>query len=145
MSERANESPLIDLERALLALAPTPPALDRDRLLYEAGRRAARRRGRVWPAATAALTLLALALGGVLVLRPTPPPAERIVYIPTPAVPPESTLAPEARPPTADPGGYFQLRDQLLARGLDALPAPAPASAAGPPATLDNLLGDDGL
>jgi hypothetical protein len=149
MPERPHESPLTDLERALLALAPAVAALDRDQLLFEAGRRSARRRG--WPFATAALALLAAGLGAALILRPAPPPVERPIVVqvpsPEPSPPDLSELPPDSEPgpPPAGQPGYFQLREQLLARGLDALPLPPPAPAAGPPSTLDDLLCDPEL
>ena len=67
--ELEHEFDLSELERRLAAWRPAAGALDRDRMLYEAGRAAARADGRVqsWRLATAALVLLAVGLGGLLV------------------------------------------------------------------------------
>jgi hypothetical protein len=70
--EHPDHDPEIDLsavERRLAAWRPTAGGLDRDRMLYEAGRAAARADGRVrsWRLATAALILMAVGLGGLLV------------------------------------------------------------------------------
>jgi hypothetical protein len=144
MSERPHDAALTEFERALAALEPAPPALDRDRLLFEAGRRSARRRGWPWPAAAAALGLLAAGLGGTLLLRPAPPVVVRVVreHTVSPVHAPdgdsEDGPAPVGRP------GYFQLREQLLTRGLESLPTPAPAPAE-PPAPLENFLDEPGL
>jgi hypothetical protein len=141
MSERSHDATLTEFERALAALEPVPPALDRDRLLFEAGRRSARRRGWPWPAA--ALGLLAAALGGTLLLRPAPPVVVRVVRVPvvSPSGAPDGDS--EDGPIPADRPGYFQLREHLLTRGLESLPTPAPAPVE-PPAPLENLLDEPG-
>jgi hypothetical protein len=60
---------LTAIEHRLAAWRPSAGALDRDRMLYDAGRSAAmaERRIRVWRLATAALALVAVGLGGLLV------------------------------------------------------------------------------
>ena len=145
MPERPHESPLTDVERALLTLAPAPPALDRDRLLFEAGRRSAPGR-RLWPCATAALALLAAGLGAAMVLRPAPPPIVRIIPMDRPVPPPPTAPAspePADESPAPAGPGYFQLQEQLLTRGLDGLPEPPPPPAV-PPEALEHLLGTPG-
>jgi hypothetical protein len=59
---------LTALEHRLAAWRPTAGALDRDRMLYDAGRAAARVAGhvRTWRLATAALALVAIGLSGLL-------------------------------------------------------------------------------
>jgi hypothetical protein len=69
--EHPDRDPEIDLsavERRLAAWRPAAGGLDRDRMLYEAGRAAAKADGRVqsWRLATAALVLLTVGLGGLL-------------------------------------------------------------------------------
>lgn len=72
------------LEAALASLAPRPAAIDRDRLMYEAGRASVSTvqmvtHGRwAWPAAFSAMSALAASLFLVLMLRP-PVVVERVV------------------------------------------------------------------
>jgi hypothetical protein len=56
------------VERRLAAWRPATGALDRDRMLYDAGRAAARTDGQVWPwrLAMASLALLTVGLSGLL-------------------------------------------------------------------------------
>jgi len=66
--EIENEFNLNAMERRLAAWRPASGGLDRDRMLYEAGRAAARADGRVqsWRLATAALILMVVGLGGLM-------------------------------------------------------------------------------
>src|SRR5207249_654076 len=82
MSEDIHDEGLAELEAALAGLAPRPPDLDRDRLLFRAGQESAGRRGRLWPWATGLLAAVAAGLGALLILRPDPQPVERVVYVP---------------------------------------------------------------
>ena len=45
----------LELEAALGSLRPAPPGIDRDRLMFSAGRASVRNPVRRWPAASAAL------------------------------------------------------------------------------------------
>ena len=128
---------LTELEEKLRRLAPGEGKLDRDALLYRAGRASARR-GWLWPAVACVSSLTAAVLGVVLATRPAPAVVERIVYVPAEAHAPA--------PPTDIPPGELpaypvaledlpprlRLQERLLLRGLDGLgerpPAPAPAS-----------------
>ena len=80
-------SDLQALEAALASLAPRSAAIDRDRLMYEAGRasvstvRAAAHGGWAWPAAFSGMSALAASLFLALVLRP-PAVVERLVEAP---------------------------------------------------------------
>jgi hypothetical protein len=140
MSEPTHDPELAALREALARLRPAPGAIDLGQLLFRAGQASVRRRGWAWPGATAAVTLLAAGLGAVLLFRPVPQPAERVVIVrvETPAPPAESAAreqpsAPVA-PPTAAEGAdrgprladSLRLRQQVLARGVEALPEPAP-------------------
>src|SRR5262249_21249191 len=80
MSEPLLTRDLQDLENALKQLAPAG-GLERDQLMYRAGRASAPRHGWLWPAAAAGMTAVAIALGGLLMLRPSPAPSEKIVYV----------------------------------------------------------------
>lgn len=122
-----------ELETTLAALRPAAPAINRDALMFAAGRASAvpRRSVHVWQAATA---VLAAGLCVSLLLRPTP--VERIVVV----APPQETAQPLAHtPPTVTPphdpvtpaaarleplppDAYLPLRNAVLSRGIDALP-----------------------
>jgi hypothetical protein len=134
MSERPEELELIALASALRDLRPSPETFDRAALMYRAGRASARGWG--WPLATVATGMLATVLGVLLLLHPTPPVVERVVYLPAPAAQPErpATRPEESVPPLPNDtrqGGwshYVHLQEQILDHGLDGLPAPSSAS-----------------
>ena len=107
---------LASFEEELRDLAPRPGCLDRDALLFAAGRASAK--ASRWRAATAGL--VALSLGVLLAVRPTPPVVERIVVAP---VEPEPVYEPVPR--TLPPSISRQtLIDQVFLHGLDGLPDP---------------------
>ena len=109
---------LAALQAALASLTPQAAGLDRDRVMYLAGRAAAcqtaRRRGAawLWPCATAASLMLAVVLG----LRGQRPSQPAPVAASAPA------------PYQSDANEYFKLRELVLARGVDALPEPTVSS-----------------
>ena len=117
-----------ELEAALGALRPSPPAIDRDRLMFEAGRRSiAVRRPVAWQVLSGAL---AAALLLSLSLHRAPREVERVVYVTTPAVERASDVrtsvaADAGRRPTEGPekASYFILRGRLLEGGSDAIEA----------------------
>jgi hypothetical protein len=106
-----NQQDLNKLEARLASLAPLPPGLDRDRLMYLAGQQAAtvsgapapksRPMAAVWPVATAAMTLVSLTLGVAVWNRPERV-VERVVYVPAANRAPDEAIArqliPEANP-----------------------------------------------
>ena len=99
-SERPDRG-LIEFERAFGALSPTPGRLDRDRLMYLAGRSAARRSPAsrwAWPAIAAGFALVAAGEAALLLARPDPEPriVERLVHVPAPSP------SPAEREPTAE-------------------------------------------
>ena len=117
MSESIDRE-LAAFEDDLRRLAPNAGRVDRDALLYEGGRAAAKA-GR-WRIATAGLAALSLALGLLLAVRPAPPVVERIVHVP---VEPEEEV-PEPSP-VASPRPAISrqaLIEQVFERGLDGLP-----------------------
>lgn len=159
MSESAHDE-LAMFQDALARLRPAPDGINIAQLLFQAGQRSAARRGWTWPCATAASMMLALTLGFVLLLRPVPQPAERIVtvYVQPPGpslsetpVPPQEKADDALVPPllprfspyttrlSAD-SDYLQLRREVLAKGVEALPPPSPWSAAAPVDDSDTLL-----
>src|SRR5205823_14684738 len=91
MSEPFLNPELNALERALKQLVPAGQ-VQRDTLMFRAGRASAPGRGWLWPAGAAVMTVVAIALGGVLILRSPPAPAERVVYV---------TVREQAPPPPA--------------------------------------------
>ena len=115
---------LTDLEATLAELAPASPMRNRDRLMYEAGRRSAAS-GWAWPSAAVAFAALSGALGLQLLQHSGAAPqiVERFVPAPVAAKP----QAPErrAQPPAAlvlhresdwgnafrSTGGYLSRRD----------------------------------
>ncbi len=125
-----------EIEAALGALAPAAPAIDRDELMYRAGRASAPRRARLpW-----ALTLLlAVGLTVALAVRPEPRIVERVVHVPAapPAAPAEPVRHPQAPAPAIamplavamplSPNSYVRLRTEVLRGGLDALAKLQPA------------------
>jgi hypothetical protein len=136
---------LTALAAALGRLSPAPPAVDRDRLFFEAGRRAARPRPWGWPLATALCASVAVALGlrlmsvsGPEVARvippPPPPPAE------PQSPPPAAPAAFAAAPARSDDAPYLSLRDQVLRWGVDVLPQ-YPVAAPTTSESIEDLLG----
>ncbi len=100
------------LEALLGQLNPSVTGLDRDRLMFQAGR-ASRGSHRPWQAACVVLTLL---LGCSLMICPqqTPSPHEWVQT--TPLVTPVDVA-------TSDPAsGYLKLQRQVMEEGLDHLP-----------------------
>jgi hypothetical protein len=154
----AGPTELAAFHAALARLTPAPDGVNIARLLFRAGQLSAPRRSWAWPCATAASMMLAIALGSALLLRPAPQPVERIVTVYVPAAsqpPPQDQPAIPSTPEMPIPhspsasvwegkegsdGEYFQLRRQVLAHGLDALPPPQPWPAAMPTNDADTLL-----
>jgi hypothetical protein len=127
---------LTQIELALAGLAPSPPRLDRDTLMYEAGRASARRESagrRGWLTA-AAIGLVALGQGALLARRPPERVVERLVVVREPAQsepvvipPPPSPIRPG--PPDLGPSPRDRLAWAVLRYGLDGLPTPGPSAA----------------
>ncbi len=123
--------------RALAVASPHPGRLDRDALLFAAGRAAQARQGRAWRLSTAALALLSAGLGAALAVRPAPAPGvvevERVVYVPapTPPAPQQPPAMPEAlSPPVAAPAAAvwaegLRQRERALREGIAGLPPAA--------------------
>lgn len=70
---------LTPLEAALAGVSPAPPRLDRDALMYVAGR-ASVRRPRLWPAIAAGFALLSMGLG-VRLATVEPRVVERTIFV----------------------------------------------------------------
>jgi hypothetical protein len=131
MSNESERLPheLSAVDAALRQLQPAAIGLDRDRLMYLAGQASAatasgkRRYRNSWALSTAALLLLSLTLAGILVARG---PSQLVIYV-------ESSNPNDLAAVTwldhldgSSDGGnanYLKLRDLVVARGVDALPA----------------------
>ncbi len=116
-----------ELASALGGLQPAATSIDRDRLMFRAGRASVHRRGRLWQGATGSL---ALALAVSLVVRPAPRQVERIVTV---AQAPRTQEARRVASMDADrwprdarpiQAGYLRLRNAVLTHGVAALPTP---------------------
>jgi hypothetical protein len=110
-----------ELESALARLVPQVAFDRREAIAYEAGRRAGRRAAVPWRVCTGALAACLLV---AIFPRATPPPPSLLVTAPpSPTAPPTHVVAmtPEEVRPAA--GTYLAVRDEVLAKGLDALPA----------------------
>jgi hypothetical protein len=133
MPEFPIDADLAALSAALGGLAPAAPALNRDRLLYEAGRRSARSRP-AWPIATVLFAALSAGLGARLATAPVPAPQIQIVDVSRPeAVHVRETIHTTNAPPTlvhSPAAPYLRLRDQVVRFGAESLPSVAPAAAA---------------
>jgi hypothetical protein len=154
MPEPTHDPELAALQAALSRLRPAPDGINVARLLFCAGQASVPRRGWAWPCATAASALLAAALGSVLLLRPVPQRADRLVIVrvetPPPAEPPAARApaapgtpaagAPEEGDREPSRSDYLRLRRGVLANGVEAFPPPAPWPTAGPPNETDTLL-----
>lgn len=139
MSE-SHETELTDLEMALAALQPAPTALNRDSLMFEAGRASApaERARWGWPLATLVATGMAACLALFIVLRGSPAEQIRYVIVSAPEV---KKPAPERESPIADPPIFYtaplpiardapehsawRLQEIALRYGVDALPVAA--------------------
>lgn len=120
---------LQELEDALRRLEPAAAGLDRDDVVFSAGavfmQKRLRRRQRAWQAVAAAM---AACLVVAVLHKPTTREVERIVYVPTVQAPAASVakevaLWPDAPAVAADQFSYLRLRQQVLSKGLDALPS----------------------
>lgn len=133
MAEHEDRAELSGLETALRELTPRCE-LDREALMFAAGRASARARW-AWPCLAAVSTAAAAVLAVILGSRPAPVPEVRVVYVqvpapavadhpPPPAPGPDSSPAPGASdwPPVA---AGMRLREHLFHWGLDGLPLPA--------------------
>jgi hypothetical protein len=135
------------IERALAGFSPAPPQIDRDRLMFFAGRANAlaneqsqalmlpTRHNRLWPAATATFAATSLALAGVLAFQTASPPTivrrDRPVSAPAAQFPqPAASLLANhfslatpsiEREQREASGDYLKIREIALRMGLDAL------------------------
>jgi hypothetical protein len=122
---------LSDFARTLAAASPHPGRLDRDALLFAAGRAAQARRGHVWRIGTCVFAVISAGLGAALTLRPANViEVERVVYLqaPPPSSQPPRAVAPVVPLAGADIGSGAEwaagvrLRERALQEGIAGLP-----------------------
>ena len=139
--ERENPNPdplprdLAEFEASLSELAPAE-TLDRDELLFEAGRRAARpvTSIRFWKSLSAALTVLLAVQAGLFWM----PDGETVADVEPPETPADESVAPEVPIETPEvmvnldvqegvpvEAQYLRIRRLALARGVDAIYSPS--------------------
>jgi hypothetical protein len=152
MSERSEERELTALESALREMRPKPDTIDREMLMYRAGR--ASGHSWLWPITSVAATSLATVLGVLLLIRSDPPIIERIVYVPVPPVPrelppakPEDSIPPPPLEPlvmepleSSPRGEYLRMQERVLRLGLKGIPPPTPAPPLPETPTVEQLL-----
>ena len=123
-------------ERRLASWLPAASALDRDRMLFEAGRASARAevRAKVWPTAALGLALLVIGLGSLFAReRSRRLGLEKVMAARTHAQAPALAATPMRVAPRSprverpDPSSYFVLTLRLAAGDLE-LPAISPES-----------------
>ena len=143
-TEPRPEDELTALERRLGRWQPTPAGLNRDRMLFEAGRAAARAEvwGRVPLASAAALALVVAGLGMLLVRERDQRHALEIRLVQQTTNPRTTAPLIETEPlpiveRTAAPDSYLVLTHKLLAIGVDdaLLQAPSATQDNGSPTT----------
>lgn len=145
MSGHEHTAELDALETQLRRLAPRESDIDRDQLMYRAGRDSVRGLW-VWPVATAVSTLTAMVLGVLLSMQP----GERVVYVPiveqAPS-PPVIVSPPSERIEASGPVAVEELSpkqrllEHLVRWGLDGL-SPAPPPLGSPPRSLSSHYSD---
>ncbi len=98
MSQIPNDPELSDIESSLRGLTPNRSALDRDRLMFQAGalsRSGTRPPHWIWPSAAAVLSLIVAGESYFLASRPATRVVERLVVVREPAA---------SEPPISPPG-----------------------------------------
>jgi hypothetical protein len=151
MSGQADD--LTPFTRALANVPPSPGRLDRDNLLFAAGRAAGRRAVVFWPVTAAALAGLSTVLALVLLNRP-PTVVERVVHIPAPVLPDapppapvgprDDHSAPTPSSPSPSLAAALRLRQRVLREGIGEVPqvpwaAESPASSSSEVPDLSSL------
>ena len=131
-----------ELAAALGRLRPMPTPMNRDHVMFQAGRMSGRRQNRVWQGISVSLAVLVVVAA---LWRPLPtarnvPPT--LVANATPAVSPADTPIPPVDGTQFKPFmDYVSMRQTVVQQGADALPAsrPARAGASQPPLTKERL------
>ena len=151
MHGEEDERELTELEAALRRLRPVAAGVDRDELMFNAGRVMAGRRAGFHLTATVLVAVFAALAGGGTVWVTARPSQQAIAQVSaeklalrivelSPAFP--SAKEPESWTGT---GEYIKLRDRVLAEGVDALPALRTAGAASSGASTEDLYREMGM
>jgi hypothetical protein len=119
MSESLDDPNLRSVEAAFRALTPATPALARDRLLFEAGRRSASRR--TWPMLTGLFAATTVALGFHAATKPEAP--TQVVYLPAPVAPARGSAVQTVAAQTRSSNAAASVFSLLLLGAPDYLPA----------------------
>jgi hypothetical protein len=131
-TEHGPEGDLTDLERRLTRWRPVAEDLNRDRMLFEAGRAAGRTEFRAWTglASSAALALVAAGLGVLLVGERAQRQALEVRIAQRAGAATAPSLQEPTPPPIVErplsPDSYLALTHRLQTAGLDDVPRPAP-------------------
>ncbi len=129
-----------EFEAALAGLQPAGTAIDRDALMYRAGVQAGCRHNRPWQIAS---MLLGAALAASLAAQVLPRDSGQSPQITDSADRVRQALAGISKVDQPAESHYFNLRREILEKGLAALPEPAAdKSGRQPPLTLRELLGE---
>jgi hypothetical protein len=132
-----SESQMTPLETALAALDPRPAALDRDRLMFLAGQRSARRRGWMAPCLSGVVASAATFLAALLFYHP----GARIVYVHAPDVQPQPASVLVVNDDRwSEQIKALQVRNEVLRDGIEALPEPVRFEERPQPLNIDSLL-----
>jgi len=139
MSEERLSADLAAIEAALCSLTPTPSGIQRDRLMFLAGKtsvnRASSRRRRLtamlWPSATAASLLAAATFGILWAASNNPKLVERAAGVSVASSPPTDDLPADTSPPS--PWENRRLCRLVLEKGIDALPESSVRCVSGAP------------
>jgi hypothetical protein len=118
-----------ELAAALGALAPAEPNINRDRMLFLAGRAAERKSAGLWRGVSAGLAACLVAALSVQAWwsadRWTPTtiePVRPVATVKITAPPPQLISSPAPALTARLEGSYVQLRNAVLTRGMEALP-----------------------
>jgi len=127
MSEERLSGELAAIEAALCSLTPAPSGIERDRLMFLAGRASVNRTvshrrlaAMLWPVATAASLLAATTFGILWATGNNPKLVERVANVSVASLPMTIDLPADTSPPS--PWANRRLCQLVLEKGVDAMP-----------------------
>ena len=137
MSENIRDPEMIALEAALTELTPRQAGINRDQLMFQAGKRAARRNPWALPCVSAVIASTATMLIVLGFYHPQPQIVEKPAPPAGPTVRDQLAVSDDGWRERAE---GLRLRNEVLERGIDALPRPSFSEERDPPLTIDSLL-----